>query len=219
MDYLFPPDRRTLASAARIASIRFRIDDLGRKLEAVIMRTTASLSWYPMAVAAGRILIGVIFLWAGLEKVIGGAGEWSAKGFLAFGTSGTLGWPFVTEVAEGTVFNPTHDFWVGLSANAGAMSVINLLVPFGQVAIGVALILGIATRFAALMGSLMMLFFFFAAWDFAYGIVNQHLTYTVVTLGLGVIGAGNYYGLDAGLGGSLPAGIRRWFASGDTVAA
>ena len=183
------------------------------------MRTTASLSWYPKAVAIGRIVIGVIFLWAGLEKVIGGAGEWSAKGFLAFGTSGTLGWPFVTEVVEGTVFNPTHDFWVGLSANAGAMSVINLLVPFGQVAIGTSLILGIATRFASAMGALMMLFFFFAAWDFAYGIVNQHLTYAVVTLGLGVIGAGNYYGLDAGLGGSLPAGIRRWFASGDTVAA
>ena len=183
------------------------------------MRTTASLSWYPMAVAIGRVVIGVIFLWAGLEKVIGGAGEWSAKGFLAFGTSGTLGWPFVTEVAEGTVFNPTHDFWVGLSANAGAMSVINLLVPFGQVAIGTSLILGIATRFASAMGALMMIFFFFAAWDFAYGIVNQHLTYAVVTLGLGVIGAGNYYGLDAGLGGSLPAGIRRWFASGDTVAA
>lgn len=183
------------------------------------MRTTASPTWYPMAVAAGRIVIGVIFLWAGLEKVIGGAGEWSAKGFLAFGTSGTLGWPFVTEVVEGTVFNPTHEFWVGLSANAGVMSVINLLVPFGQVAIGTSLILGIATRFASAMGALMMLFFFFAAWDFAYGIVNQHLTYAVVTLGLGIIGAGNYYGLDAGLGGSLPAGIRRWFASGDTVAA
>jgi thiosulfate dehydrogenase [quinone] large subunit len=183
------------------------------------MRTTASPTWYPKAVAIGRIVIGVIFLWAGLEKVIGGAGEWSAKGFLAFGTSGTLGWPFVTEVVEGTVFNPTHEFWVGLSANAGAMSVINLLVPFGQVAIGTSLILGIATRFASAMGALMMLFFFFAAWDFAYGIVNQHLTYAVVTLGLGVIGAGNYYGLDAGLGGSLPAGIRRWFASGDTVAA
>jgi thiosulfate dehydrogenase [quinone] large subunit len=183
------------------------------------MRTTASPTWYPKAVAIGRIVIGVIFLWAGLEKVIGGAGEWSAKGFLAFGTSGTLGWPFVTEVVEGTVFNPTHDFWVGLSANAGVMSVINLLVPFGQVAIGTSLILGIATRFASAMGALMMLFFFFAAWDFAYGIVNQHLTYAVVTLGLGGIGAGNYYGLDAGLGGSLPAGIRRWFASGDTVAA
>ena len=35
-----------------------------------------------------------------------------------FGTLGTLGWPFVTgEVAEGTVFNPTHDFWVALAQN------------------------------------------------------------------------------------------------------
>ena len=69
------------------------------------------------------------------------------------------------------------------------------------------------------MGALMMTFFFFAAWDFAYGIVNQHLAYAVVTFGLGVLGAGNYYGLDASLGGSLPAGIRRWLASEETVAA
>jgi len=180
------------------------------------MRST----WFANAVALGRVVIGTIFLWAGLEKVIGAGGAWTAKGFLAYGTNGTLGWPFVTgEVAEGTIFNPTHELWVSLSANAGAMSVIDFMVQFGQVAIGAALILGLATRFAAAAGSLMMLFFFFAAWDFAYGIVNQHLTYAVVTLGLGVIGAGNYYGLDAGLGGSLPAGIRRWFASGDTVAA
>jgi thiosulfate dehydrogenase [quinone] large subunit len=184
------------------------------------MRATASPTWYPKAVAFGRIVIGVIFLWAGLEKVVGGAGAWTAKGFLAFGTGGTLGWPFVTgAVAEGTIFNPTHQFWADLAANDGMMSIVNFLVQFGQISIGLALILGVATRFAAAMGSLMMLFFFVAAWDFAYGVVNQHLTYAVVTFGLGVIGAGNYYGLDAGLGGSLPAGIRRWFGSGDTVAA
>ncbi|MFM2097951.1 MAG: hypothetical protein RIT06_579 [Chloroflexota bacterium] len=184
------------------------------------MRKTASPTWYPKAVAIGRIVIGIIFLWAGLEKVIGGAGAWTAKGFLAFGTGGTLGWPFVTgEVAPGTVFNPTHDFWVGLSANDGVVSLVNVLVQVGQISIGTALILGVATRFAATMGALMMTFFFFAAWDFAYGIVNQHLTYAVVTFGLGVLGAGNYYGLDAGLGGSLPAGVRRWLASGETVAA
>ena len=69
------------------------------------------------------------------------------------------------------------------------------------------LILGIATRFASAMGALMMFFFFVAAWDFAYGVVNQHLTYAVVTLGLGVIGAGNYYGLDAGIDQQEP-GLR-----------
>ena len=184
------------------------------------MRRTATPTWYPRAVACGRIVIGIIFLWAGLEKVVGSGGAWTAKGFLAFGTAGTLGWPFVTgTVAQGTVFNPTHDLWVGLSANAGAVSVVDFLVQFGEVAIGLSLILGILTRFAAAMGALMMMLFFFAAWDFAYGIVNQHLTYAVVTFGLAVVGAGNYYGVDGRVGSMLPSVVRRWMASGEIVGA
>jgi thiosulfate dehydrogenase [quinone] large subunit len=171
---------------------------------------------HALAIAFGRVVIGVIFLWAGLEKIIGaGLGTWSAAGFLKFATGGTLGWPFVTgEVAEGTVFNPTHDFWVGLAGNEAAMSAVGLLVPLGQAAIGLALILGLLTRFSAAMGALMMLFFFVAAWDFQYGIVNQHLTYAVVTFGLGVIGAGRYYGLDAAVGTTVGGGLRRWLLSG-----
>jgi len=145
---------------------------------------------HALAVAFGRIVIGAIFLWAGLEKIVGeGLGSWSAAGFLKFATNGTLGWPFVTgEVAEGTVFNPTHDLWVALAGNEAAMTVIGYLVPLGQVAIGICLILGLFTRFAAAMGTLMMLIFFVAAWDFQFGIVNQHLTYAVVTFGLAVLG-------------------------------
>jgi thiosulfate dehydrogenase [quinone] large subunit len=167
-------------------------------------------------VGLGRIVIGIIFLWAGLEKVIGaGLGVWSADGFLQFGTGGSLGWPFVTgEVAEGTVFNPTHDFWAGL-VGTSASDVIKYLVPLGQIGIGVSLILGLFTRFGAAMGTLMMLFFFLAAWDFEFGIVNQHLTYAVVTFGLAVIGAGNYYGLDAIVGPQVGPFIRRWICSGD----
>jgi thiosulfate dehydrogenase [quinone] large subunit len=170
-----------------------------------------------VAVAIGRIVIGVIFLWAGLGKLLGSGPEgFSAAGFLQFGTAGTLGWPFVSgEVAEGTIFNPTHDFWVSLAANDGLMPILNFLVVFGQIAIGVALILGIFTRFAAAMGTLMMLFFFLAAWEFEHGIVNQHLTYAVATFGLAVVGAGNYWGLDAMLGGSVGHGIRYWLLSGD----
>jgi len=163
-----------------------------------------------------RAVVGVIFLWAGLEKLIGGGGEWSAAGFLQFGTGGTLGWPFVTgEVAEGTVFNPTHDIWVGFAGNETAMTVVNFLVMFGQVGIGVSLILGLLTRFGATMGTLMMLLFFFAAWEFEFGIVNQHLTYAVVTAFLGFVGAGNYYGLDRVVGQSFSPGLRRWLFSGD----
>jgi len=167
-------------------------------------------------VGLGRIVIGVIFLWAGLEKAIGeGLGVWRADGFLQFATGGSLGWPFVTgEVAEGTIFNPTHDFWVGL-VGTGASDVIAYLVPLGQIGIGVSLILGLFTRFGAAMGTLMMLFFFVAAWDFQYGIVNQHLTYAVVTFGLAVIGAGNHYGLDATFGPRMGPALRRWIFSGD----
>lgn len=171
---------------------------------------------HALAIAFGRVVIGIIFLWAGLEKIIGeGLGTWSAAGFLQFATGGTLGWPFVSgEIAEGTIFNPTHDVWVALAGNEAAMTLINVIVPVGQLAIGACLILGLFTRFAAAMGTLMMLFFFVAAWDFAYGIVNQHLTYAVMTFGLAVLGAGNYYGLDATVRPMVSDTIRRWFFSG-----
>jgi thiosulfate dehydrogenase [quinone] large subunit len=170
-----------------------------------------------VAVAVGRIVIGVIFLWAGLEKLLGsGPDGFSAAGFLQFGTSGTLGWPFVSgDVAEGAVFNPTHDFWVSLGGNNGLMPIVNFLVMFGQISIGISLILGIFTRFAAAMGALMMIFFFFAAWDFEFGIVNQHLTYAVVTFGLAVVGAGNYLGFDAAVGQSVGERVRYWLMSGE----
>ncbi len=171
---------------------------------------------HALAIAFGRIVVGIIFLWAGLEKILGeGLGTWTAAGFLK-GSSGTLGWPFVTgDVAEGTVFNPTHDFWVSLAGNSAAMSVIDYLVPLGEVAIGIALVLGLLTRFSAAMGALMMLIFFVAAWNFAFGIVNQQLAYAVLTAGLGVVGAGNYYGLDAVVGRGAGRGVRRWLLSGD----
>jgi thiosulfate dehydrogenase [quinone] large subunit len=165
-------------------------------------------------VALLRIAVGIIFLWAGLEKLLAPQ-PFDASGFLKFATAGTLGWPFVAgEVAEGTVFNPTQALWMALADNQGAMSVVNVLVPLGQIGIGVSLILGLLTRFGATMGALMMTFFFIAAWDFQYGIVNQHLAYALICLTIAGIGAGRYYGLDGILADRAPAGFRRWFMSG-----
>ena len=173
-------------------------------------------SRHQLYVAIVRVAVGIIFLWAGLEKAIGtGLGTWNADGFLAHATNGTLGWPFVTGTPDPkAVFNPTHAFWAGL-AGTGVSKVIAYLVPLGQIGIGVSLILGLLTRFGAAMGTLMMLFFFVAAWDFQFGIVNQHLAYAFVTFLLGYLGAGNFYGLDASVGQSLSPGIRRWLFSGD----
>ncbi len=172
---------------------------------------------HQLAVAALRIVVGIIFLWAGLEKVIGaGSSGFTAAGFLQFGTGGTLGWPFVSgEVAEGTIFNPTQGIWTGLAANETLMGIIDVLVPWGQIGIGLSLTLGLLTRFGAAMGTLMMLFFFLAAWEFEHGIVNSHLTYAVVTAFIGYIGAGNYLGLDRDLAQRVSPAVRRWLLSGD----
>ncbi len=167
------------------------------------------------AIAVLRIGVGIIFLWAGLEKVFAPE-PWSAAGFLQFATGGSLGWPFVAgEIAEGTIFNPTQGIWTGLATNEGAMAIVNFLVPYGQIGIGVGLVLGLLTRFSAAMGTVMMLFFFLAAWDFEFGVVNQHLTYALVTGFLGLIGAGNYLGLDRSLGEAVPPAVRRWLLSGN----
>ena len=104
--------------------------------------------------AALRVVLGAGFLYAGLEKVFDFAGSgtpFTAAGFLKFGTAGTL-----PGSAEDAIVNPTHDFWVSVAANAAIVDTLNMLVVFGEVAIGIALILGFATRFAGVMGAIMM---------------------------------------------------------------
>jgi thiosulfate dehydrogenase (quinone) large subunit len=170
-----------------------------------------------IGVALFRVLVGVIFLWAGLDKLLGPT-PFDAGGFLVHGTAGTLGWPFVTGTpADGTIYNPTHDFWVSLAANTGLMSIVNFLVVAGEIGIGVALVVGLFTRFAGAMGTLMMVLFFFAAWNFTNGIVNQHLTYALVCATLTGIGAGRYYGLDGVLAGRVAPAIRQFLMSGEQV--
>ncbi len=147
-------------------------------------------------ILALRLVAGWYFLYAGLDKVftfIGGSEPFTAAGFLSFGTAGTTS----ATVAEGTVVNPTAPFWADLAANGSALTAVDFLIPFGQVAIGAALILGLATRLAAVMGFLMMAFITIAAWDFAHGFVNSTSFLALVTLFLGVIRAGEVYGLDA----------------------
>jgi thiosulfate dehydrogenase [quinone] large subunit len=147
-----------------------------------------------IALAVLRVAVGILFLTAGIQKAFLGEEPFSAAGFLQFGTAGQ---PLLGAPVEGVVYNPTHEFWVSLATNASAMTVVDFLVVFGQIAIGTALILGFATRFASLMGTLMMALFFVAAWELEHGFVNQHLLYALVTFVVGYLGTGRYYGLDA----------------------
>jgi thiosulfate dehydrogenase [quinone] large subunit len=139
-----------------------------------------------------RLITGWYFLYAGLEKVFGSE-PFSAAGFLTFGTAGTSS----GIVPDGTVVNPTAAFWADVASNPGLLSVIDVIVPFGQIAIGLALILGFATRFAGATGFLMMALITIAAWDFEFGVINATSFLALTALLLGVMRAGEVYGLDA----------------------
>ncbi len=145
-----------------------------------------------IGVLLARVTVGWVFFFAGIEKVFA-AKPFTAAGFLQFGTIGTT----AEKVADGTIVNPTHALWVGLAGNGTLLPIANFLVVFGEVAIGAALILGLATRFASVAGFLMMGFFWIAAWDFSHGVVEYHSVLAIVTLALGIIGAGEFFGLDA----------------------
>ena len=144
--------------------------------------------------AALRILLGVGFLYAGLEKVFdftASGKPFTSAGFLQFGTGGTL--PGSDPKA---IVNPTHDLWVSLAGNPGLVDAMNFLVVFGELAIGIALILGFATRFAGVMGALLMGFITVAAWSFGFGPVNETVLYAAVALYLAYAEAGLAYGVD-----------------------
>ncbi len=138
---------------------------------------------HAMGVAVLRIAVGIIFLWAGLEKFFGAAAPgWTSAGFLKFATAGTLSWPFVSGTpAKDAVFNPTHDIWVSLAGNAQAMSAIDTLVVFGETAIGIALILGPRDPLRLDHGHPDDAVLLRRGLGVRTGIVNQHLTYAVVT--------------------------------------
>jgi thiosulfate dehydrogenase [quinone] large subunit len=139
-----------------------------------------------------RILLGAGFLFAGLEKFFQWTGSgFNAAGFLKNATIGSLPGHDPKQIV-----NPTHDFWVALGSNADLVPIINFLVVFGEIAIGVALILGLATRFAGVCAVLMMAMFYLANWSFATGPFNQQFMYAAIAAVLVYTGAGEHYGLD-----------------------
>ena len=141
-----------------------------------------------------RIALGSGFLFAGLEKFLDLAGSgkaFTAAGFLKFATGGA--WLASDPKA---VVNPTHDFWVSLAGNPQIVGVINFLVVAGEIGIGIALILGFATRFAGVAGFVMMSLFYVANWSFANGPFNEQFMYGVTALYLAYAAAGETWGLD-----------------------
>ena len=136
-----------------------------------------------------RAGLGLGFAFAGLDKFFMWASgtPFTSLGYLKFGTTGA--WLGSDPKA---IVNPTHGFWASLAANTSLVSVFDTLVVFGEIAIGVALILGLATRFAGVMGTLLMALLFVSNWSFANGPFNEQFYYGLIALVIAYVGAGAY---------------------------
>jgi len=136
-----------------------------------------------------RAAVGLGMLFAGADKFFMWATgkPFTSAAYLQFGTTGA--WLGSDPKA---VVNPTHGFWVSLAANGSLVSLFDTLVVFGECAIGIALILGLATRFAGLMGAVLMTLLFVSNWSFANGPFNEQFMYGAIMATIAYVGAGAY---------------------------
>ncbi len=126
--------------------------------------------------AALRILMGFIFLWAFLEQLLPWTeGNSPTLGFLKFGTRGPLAGVF-----QGMAGHPLVD----------------MLYMLGLLGVGLAFILGIGMKIAAASGSLMMLLIYAASFPPEHNpFVDEHIIYMLVLILLARTSSGNRYGL------------------------
>ncbi len=126
-----------------------------------------------------RMSLGVLFLYAGVTKVLNP--EWSAAGYLKGAKS--FAWLF------GWMFDPS------------ILPAINFLNEWGLTLLGVSLLLGCLVRLSSYAGMALMLLYYLAAIDFPYPnphalLIDEHIIYILALLVLVAFEAGGHWGLD-----------------------
>ncbi|WP_254537883.1 DoxX family protein [Halomarina litorea] len=133
-------------------------------------------AWFVLAL---RLTIGFAFLYSGVDKVL--------NGFAAGG--------YLNNVAA-TNGNPLAGLFAWMGSTPWFVDIVNVAVPYGEVAIGLGIMVGLMTRLAAFFGASMMLLFYFGNWDMAHGFINSDFMYMLVFLAVAAFGAGRILGLD-----------------------
>ena len=133
-----------------------------------------------------RISMGLIFLWAYFDKLLGlGFATTPEKAWLAGGspTAGFLGFG---------VHGPLADFYHGLAGSG----LVEWLFMLGLLFIGVTLTFGIAVRLGTLAGAMMMTLMYSALIPPAnHPFIDEHFIYFFVMLLLMFSESGKYFGL------------------------
>ena len=133
--------------------------------------------WFILAL---RLMIGIAFFQSGLDKVL--SGSFSASGYLLN--------------APASNGSPAADLFVAMGQSQWFVEFVNVAVPWGEVLIGLGVIVGAFTRLAAFWGAFMMLLFYLGNWDIAHGYINGDFAYMLVFLSVAAFGAGRILGLD-----------------------
>jgi len=131
-------------------------------------KPTYRSAWY--AVAVTRILLGFVFLWAFLDKTFGlGFATESAKAWVNGGspTAGFLQFGVNPE-------SPFKDFFTSLAGAPG----VDFLFMIGLLGIGLALVMGIGLRIAAVAGSILLIMMWLAVLPLENNpVLDDHIVY------------------------------------------
>lgn len=141
---------------------------------------TSALSgpWVAFWVVFLRVLVGTRFMHAGMDKFLAEQ-PFDASWWLAGPAGGGILGPLMTWFAQ------------------NAPWFVNVMIPMGELLIGIGLILGAFTRLASFFGASLMAFLYFGNADFTHGFINGDFLNLVLFITLIVFDAGRIWGLDA----------------------
>jgi thiosulfate dehydrogenase [quinone] large subunit len=135
-----------------------------------------------------RIYTGLFFAWNGFGKISRGSFADGMEGFLNGQLQNSFAFyrPFIE-----TVILPNKTLFAALVA-------------WGELGVGLALVVGLATRYASAIGAILVLNFWFAKGLPVLAGTNHDFVWFVIFVVLGMVHAGKIAGLDDGLSDKLP---------------
>lgn len=160
----------------------------------------ASSATSPMLVwGVLRIAIGFVFLWAFLDKLLAlgfSTGRDPKTGVVDY--FGDAAWIHGASPTDGFLKFGLHtkEPFTTFYSNLAGHAFTDWIYMISMVVIGIALMLGIATRLAAVGGIIWMLLFYTASaiWPANNPVIDEHIIYAIALVGIAQVNAGHYLG-------------------------
>ncbi len=136
--------------------------------------------------AIARICLGLIFLWAFFDKLLG----------LGFATTPEKAWLAGGSPTAGFLSNAVHGPFQSFYNSLAGLAIVDWLFMLGLLFIGLALVLGIMINIAAYSGAVLM----FSMWTSLlppanHPFLDEHIIYILLLIGLSRIESGRVLGL------------------------